>query len=74
MSLIIKEMVASERPRERLLKYGATSLSNAEILSIVLKTGHKNSNCIDVANNLLKNINGLTNLKDINKEMLIKQL
>ena len=36
---LIRELPAQERPRERLMKYGASSLSNAELLAIILRTG-----------------------------------
>ena len=40
-NITIKEMPLNERPRERLLNYGPNSLSNEELLSIILKTGTK---------------------------------
>ena len=73
MTLMIKEMARSERPRERLLKYGSESLSNSEILSIILKTGTKNVNVLEISNNLINKLNGFNNLKNINKEILIKE-
>lgn len=38
-SLRIADIPATERPRERLMSYGAKSLSNAELLAILLATG-----------------------------------
>ena len=38
---LIKEMPRSERPRERLVKFGAKSLSNEELLAILFRTGHQ---------------------------------
>ena len=35
----IKDLPVGERPRERLKKHGASSLSNAELLAIILRTG-----------------------------------
>jgi DNA repair protein RadC len=43
----------SERPRERLLKYGAVHLSNAELLAIFLRTGVRGKSAIDLARDLL---------------------
>ena len=37
----MKDMPLSERPRERLINKGVSSLSDAELLAIVLKTGTK---------------------------------
>lgn len=71
--LMIKEMVEEERPREKLLTKGVEALSNAELIAIILKNGTKDKNVLEVANELLKDINGFNNLKTINKEQLIKQ-
>ena len=35
--LMIKDMLISDRPRERAIKYGISSLSNEELVSIILK-------------------------------------
>ena len=51
---LIKELPIEERPRERLLKYGAECLSNAELIAIILKTGVVGSSVYDLANNVLK--------------------
>lgn len=51
----IKELPNTERPRERLIEYGPQSLSNAELLAIILRTGTKKSNVIDLAKRLLIN-------------------
>ena len=37
----LKELPVTERPRERLLEYGASSLANDELLSILLDTERK---------------------------------
>ena len=54
MQLRIKDMIASERPRERLLKYGYESLSNAELIGLILRTGTQKENAVTLANRLLK--------------------
>ncbi len=59
----IRDMPQEERPRERLAKYGAEALSNAELLAIILRTGMKGGTAIDLANKLLNHFNG--NLKAI---------
>ena len=41
MTLTIKDIPLLERPRERLITYGSETLSNIELLSIILKTGTK---------------------------------
>ena len=42
----IMDLPASERPRERLLQYGAGALSTAELLAIILRTGTRDMNVI----------------------------
>lgn len=49
----IKELYKDERPRERLLKNGAESLSNVELLAILLRTGTRKMNVIDLGRTLL---------------------
>lgn len=56
--LTIKDLPINERPRERLAKYGAESLSNSELLAIILRSGVKGDTAIDVANRLLKQYDG----------------
>jgi DNA repair protein RadC len=51
--LRIKDQPASERPRERLAAHGADALSHAELIAILLRTGLKGTNAVDVAKQLL---------------------
>ena len=43
-----------ERPREKLIKYGPGHLSNSELLAIILRSGKKRENVIELANKILK--------------------
>ncbi len=43
-----------DRPREKLLKYGAHTLSNAELLAILIRTGVTGSSAVDLGRELLK--------------------
>jgi len=56
MSFMIKEIPIAERPRERFKKYGVGSLSNEELLSILIRTGTPNRSVKDVSLNLLQEI------------------
>lgn len=49
----IKEMPRYERPREKMMKYGPRSLSNAELIAIILSTGTKDKTAIDLARSIL---------------------
>lgn len=52
-SYTIKDLPLHERPREKLVKYGVGSLSNAELIAIILRTGYREDTAIDLANKLL---------------------
>ena len=54
----IKELYLDERPRERLLKNGADSLSNVELLAILLRAGTKKMNAVELARSLLNDSQG----------------
>lgn len=64
--MLIKEIPKEERPRERLLKYGASSLSNEELLAIIIKNGSKGLSAKDLAILILKRVGKIENLKDLN--------
>ena len=49
----IEDMAAEERPSNRLISSGATSLSNAELLSIILKSGSVAENAINLSQRVL---------------------
>lgn len=48
--MFMKEMSYTERPRERLQQKGVSSLSNIELLAIILETGSKTESVVDLAN------------------------
>lgn len=54
----------SEQPREKLLKYGASSLSNAELLAIYLRTGIKGKSAIELARELLRCFGSISQILD----------
>ena len=53
-SLKLKDQPASERPRERLAALGAEALSHAELIAILLRTGLKGMNAVEVGKQLLQ--------------------
>ena len=50
----IKDLPKIERPREKLIKYGPGHLSNSELLAIILRSGKKGENVVELANKILK--------------------
>src|SRR3970040_2460608 len=59
---LIRDLPVSERPRERLRPWGASALSNAELLAIILRTGAAGENVVAQATRLLSRFNGLPGL------------
>jgi DNA repair protein RadC len=53
MTDVIRELPPDDRPRERLLKHGAATLSNAELVGILLGSGTRGRNAIQLARDLL---------------------
>lgn len=64
MNIKMKELPVSERPYEKLKMYGAESLSNSELLAIIIKSGTKEYTALDLANQILK-LNDNTNKEDL---------
>jgi len=50
----IKDLPDSSKPRERFLKHGKEALSDAELFAIILRTGNKQENVVDMSNRLIK--------------------
>lgn len=71
----IKDLPETERPYERLEIYGGKSLSNAELLAIIIKTGTKEKTSIEIANQIL-NLNKNQENGDLNflREMSLEEL
>jgi DNA repair protein RadC len=61
-NLSIHDLPDDERPRERLLAHGATSLSNAELLAIILRTGTAQENALRLSQRILSHYGGLDGL------------
>ncbi|MFZ1072603.1 MAG: DNA repair protein RadC [Verrucomicrobiia bacterium] len=52
--LRLKDQPASERPRERLVEHGADALSHAELIAILLRTGLKGMNAVEIGKQLIQ--------------------
>jgi DNA repair protein RadC len=62
----IRDWPAAERPREKLLERGASSLSDAELLAIFLRTGVSGKSAVDLARHLLSQFGSLRALLEAN--------
>jgi len=69
----IKELPSNERPRERLLHYGAGAVSTAELLAIILRTGVRDENVVRVAQRLLAAFGNLAGLAQANATELMSE-
>lgn len=58
----IADWPAAERPRERLLAQGASSLTDAQLLAILLRVGRRRSSALQVGLEVLDRLNGLSGL------------
>lgn len=71
-NIMIKDIPASERPREKAIKNGVESLTNEELISIIISTGTKNYSVKDLSNKILSCINNINDLKDLRVNTLSK--
>lgn len=60
--LTLKELPPDERPRERLLHKGADSLTEAELLAIIIRDGTRRESALDLARRLLLKFGTLRNI------------
>lgn len=66
----IKEWPEGERPREKLLAYGAAALSDAELLAILLRVGTRGMSAVDLARYLLGEFGSLGKLMSADAKTL----
>lgn len=69
--LTMKNVPKEDRPRERLLKHGASHLSNQEILSILIGSGTKQDSVNVLSNRILMHFEGMKLIRDATIEELI---
>ena len=67
--MAISDWPIAERPRERLLAKGASILSDAELLAVLLRTGLRGKSAVELARELLERFDGLTGLFSAGDEL-----
>lgn len=67
----MKDVPKTERPRERLLQYGSSHLSNQELLAILLGSGTKKESVMGLSSRLLMHFEGLKLLSEATIEELL---
>jgi DNA repair protein RadC len=70
-NLLLRDVPNEERPRERMLQFGAQALSNAELLAILLRTGTFAESAVHLAQKVLIEAGSLRNLVDMSMDQLM---
>jgi DNA repair protein RadC len=60
--MAISDWPLRERPRERLLAHGATALSDAELLAVLLRTGIPGKSAVELGRDLLERFKGVAGI------------
>ena len=66
----IREMVKDERPREKMAMYGRQTLTNSELLAILIKTGTERRGVLDIADEIIHKSGGIRMLAEYSLEEL----
>lgn len=64
-SIKIMDIPKIERPMEKLISFGAETLTNSELLAVILRTGIKGENAIMLCQRILSEIDGLDNILNV---------
>ena len=72
MSYLIKDLPKEEKPREKAKKKGIEALSNSELLAILLRCGTKDKSALEVAQDILREMESLKGLKNSKLNSLAK--
>jgi DNA repair protein RadC len=60
--MVLKDIPADARPREKLLAHGPSSLADAELVALLLRTGYKGRSVLQLAQQTLHDFGGLPGL------------
>ncbi|QAY65160.1 RadC family protein [Paenibacillus protaetiae] len=69
-SYMLRDVPHEERPRERMMRYGAEALSHSELLAILLRTGTRQESAVHLAGKILQECGSLRNLVDMSLDEL----
>lgn len=69
-TIMIKDVPKEDRPRERLLNFGASHLSNQELIAILVGSGTREESVMDLSNRILMHFEGIHLLADATIEEL----
>ena len=65
-------MEVEQRPREKALRYGLESLSDLELVALILQSGNKNRSVFEIASDVLKEGEGLSKLMSMHVNTLMQ--
>lgn len=68
----VKEMEVEQRPREKALRYGLESLSDLELVALILQSGNKKRSVFEIASDVLKESEGLSKLMQMHVNTLMQ--
>jgi len=69
---LMKELPLEERPREKLLSVGIGSLSNTELLAVILGTGTRDESAVNLASRVISTAESLPQLSSLSVDELCK--
>lgn len=64
----IKELPEEDQPREKLIKWGADNLSNAELIALIIRTGIEKRTAVELSQDILNYFGGLGSLINLSVE------
>lgn len=70
--MILKEFPLEELPREKVMNRGVQSLSNVELIAILLRTGTRDESVLALAQAVLNHVGGMEKLKQVEYEQLVQ--
>ena len=68
----IKDLPPSERPREKMLQSGASTLSSAELLALIISSGTREESAISLASRVISMEGGLRSLSNCQPEEFMR--
>lgn len=69
----IHDLPSEQKPREKMAAFGASALSNQELLAIFLRTGTQGASAIEIGNQLIRKHGGLVALSRLDLKELCKE-
>src|ERR1700761_8223629 len=72
--MAIHEWPVGERPREKMQEHGPSSLSDAELLAVIIGSGTKGRSAVDVGRDLLKKFGSIRQFLTADRDTCLQQL